>query len=362
MFAFATIFARDINFVFCNFTFRCRFGTNRMSLSGRTAVVTGATKGIGQGIARALAEQKCHLILTARTATGPNSLQQLADKITELGATCETYQVDHTNDTQIQQFFVNLHTSLSEHNRTLDIFVNNAFSSVGFLTDTVNIPLWEKRISEKTDYPGDVWDAVNNVGLRNVYICSIFATRIMHGQKHGGIIVNMTSIGGMMSLFDAAYGIGKEAINRLTAEFALRTPPHIKVFALSPGMAKTESMDSVFEMAKKDIGGNPSEAALNFVKENAETPLFIGRVLATAVGNNKFVEKVNGKIVASAEAADELEVFDENGKRPLSSRSIKFMLCASFPEYQNGFVIRNFPRQVVLPWFLMQKASAVKYW
>lgn len=328
----------------------------------RTAVVTGATKGIGKGLALGLAEGKWHVIITGRTATGSNSLQELASQIREKGNTCETFTVDHSDDDQVKEFFENLDSSLKSNNRTLDLFVNNAYSGVNFLSETAAVPIWEKRVSEEKSHPGAVWDMLNNVGLRNNYVCSMYGARIMNLQTNGGIIVNITSFAGTMSMFDAVYSVGKEAVNRLTAEFSLRTPPHIHVLAFCPGFVGTESVDLIAGMIELQINTDNSDQVVAVMKENVESPLFIGRALTAAVGDSRFLEKVEGKVVVCAEAADYFNVFDENGKRPLSIRSLKFSLMSAFPNYRNSFLIRNIPRNVLTPWILLQKSAPVKFW
>lgn len=328
----------------------------------RSAVVTGATKGIGKGLALGLAEGKWHVIATGRTATGPGSLEELSKEINEKGGSCETYTVDHSEDDQVQEFFENLVKSLNSNNRTLDVFVNNAFSGVSFLSETASVPLWEKKVSEDEEHPGAVWDIINDVGLRNNYVCSIYATRIMQRQKNGGVLVNTTSFGGLASIFDLVYSVGKEAINRLTAELALRTPPHIKAFALCPGFAGTESVDLVINMIKSENNVEHKDEYTAIMKENVETPLFIGRVLTAAVSDSKFLERVDGKVVICAEAADYFDVFDENGNRPLSFRSLKFLIGSAMPKYRNSILVRNIPRSALIPWIVMDRVKAVKFW
>lgn len=328
----------------------------------RSAVVTGATKGIGRGLALGLAEGKWHVIATGRTATGPGSLEELSKEINEKGGTCEMYPVDHSDDDQVQEFFENLDKSLNSNNRTLDVFVNNAFSGVSFLSETASVPVWEKKVSDDEKHPGAVWDIINDVGLRNNYVCSIYATRIMQRQKNGGVVVNITSFGGLMSTFDLVYSVGKEAINRMTAELSLRTPPHIKTFALCPGFAGTESVDLVINMIKSEQEVEHKDEFTAVMKDNIETPLFIGRVLTTAVGNSKFLDRVDGKVVVCTEAADYLNVFDENGNRPLSFRSLKLLISTAMPKYRNSFLIRNIPRSALVPWFVADRVKTVKFW
>lgn len=342
--------------------FRATSTTPRMSSARRTAVVTGATKGIGRGLVLGLAEGGWHVIATGRTVTGEGSLEDLAKDVKGKGGTCQTYTVDHSDDDQVKEFFGSLDASLKSNDRTLDVFVNNAYSGVGFLARTSSVPDWKKQVSDDNSHPGAVWDLLNNVGLRNNYVCSMYATRIMHGQSSGGVIVNITSYGGFMSTFDAVYSVGKEAVNRLTAEFSLRTPPHIKVLALCPGMAGTESLDAVMDLVTKQYDGKLTKNVEAVIKENVETPLFIGRVLAAVVSDSCFVDKVDGKVVVCAEAGNYFNITDENNYRPLSFRSLKMMLWSSLPQYRESFLLRNIPRGLVIPWTVLRMIGPVKFW
>nr|AAW24613.1 unknown [Schistosoma japonicum] len=105
----------------------------------------------------------------------------------------------------------------------------------------------------KSVSPGEAWDIVNNTGLRNHYICSVLATRMMieHQKKKAtspvqpGLIVNITSVGGKVYLFNVAYGSGKAALDRITHDMALelkRENINISIVGLSPGLVRTEHL------------------------------------------------------------------------------------------------------------------------
>lgn len=327
----------------------------------RTAVVTGATRGIGRGLAIGLAETGAHVIITGRTLKGPTSLSATAEAIVAAGGTCDFFQVDHSDDAAVEAFFDNLVSLLSSRQTPLDLFVNNAYSAVGFIMASMNVPFWRKSTESPTlpadGSPSKVWDHINGVGLRGNYICSVYAIRIM--RPNGGLLVNITSWAGLISLFDPAYSIGKAAVDRLSAEVAAAAPPGIRCITLCPGFVSTDAL--IEESVRRDADEN----ALNLPRWNCETPLFVGRVLA-AVANAtpKVLNSMNGRVVIVAEAADLLHVEDEVGFRAFSFRSIRYNAMAAAPQsMRDSWLLRLIPRTLRAPWFLTRAVvDAHRFW
>lgn len=322
-----------------------------MSISPRTVIVTGATKGIGRGLAIGLAESGAHVIATGRTQCGPESLEATQQECVKVGGTCETFVVDHGNDDSVRHFFETL------HGRRIDVLVNNAYAAVGMLLQNSKKPFWERAVEGdmKAD-PGRVWDIVNGVGLRGNYICSVYAMRMM--KEQGGVIVNITSWGGFTTLFDVAYGVGKQAVDRLSAEIANDAPSTVKSIAFCPGYVATQSM---LEAAKQSESLAADEETLP--DWNMETPFFVGRVLAALLQNEEMLSDMNGKVVVGAEAADYLNVNDENGFRPLSYRSLRFNLMFHVPFMKNSLLRLVIPRRMQAPWWILRsKIAAIQYW
>ena len=96
--------------------------------------------------------------------------------------------------------------SRSEQNNQLDVLVNNAFTGVNFIGANKDKKFWETE-------PAETWDTFNAVGLRNHYICTVLASRIMVANKKG-LIVNVSSAGGLTYIFNVGYGVGKAACDR----------------------------------------------------------------------------------------------------------------------------------------------------
>src|SRR5688572_22663953 len=101
----------------------------------------------------------------------------------------------------------------------------------------------------------ELWDTINNVGLRNHYFCSVYAARLMVKRAKGGLIVNISSIGGGTYLFGVAYGVGKAGCDRMAKDMAKELRPHnITVVSLWPGAVKTELMTRLAEAGKISTG------------------------------------------------------------------------------------------------------------
>lgn len=342
---------------------RCTTLSPTMSLANRTAVVTGATRGIGRGIAIALAEQGAHVIITGRTTHGSDSLEHTAAAVVKAGGTCQTHVVDHAADEQVAAWFQHqLPQQLAASNRSLDIFVNNAYAGVSFLIENENVPFWRAALPDGSDDPAAAWDVINTVGLRGNYICGVYATRLM--ERAGGVVVNVTSWGGLVSIFHPAYCVGKAGVDRMHAEFARAAPGNVAFLTLCPGVVATDTLRDVALLQAERLvrqGADPRSSDLPLW--NMETPLFVGRVLAGAVADRSFADEVSGKIVVVAEAADRLKIDDENGLRPLSIRSIRLALQKAFPSLIESPFRHLVPRSLVVPWLITQHVAGVlKYW
>ena len=180
-------------------------------LSGKVCIVTGATRGLGKGIALQLGEKGAKVYITGRTrdlcqgSRIGGSLKETAKEIEARGGVCILVQCDHANDDDVKKLFELVDT---ENNGKLDILVNNAYAGGDSLFEHFGLRFWEMPIS--------IWDVLNGVGLRNNYICAIYAARMMVKRK-SGLIVNISAAGGLNRKvsFNVAYGIGKEACDRI---------------------------------------------------------------------------------------------------------------------------------------------------
>lgn len=309
------------------------------NLAGKIALVTGATRGVGKGIAVGLGEAGATVYITGRSLESSEadpelsgSLQETQLAIEEVGGKCIPVRVDHNDDEQVRLLF----ERIRDEQGRLDLLVNNVFSGVQAIRNAYGKPFWQSEPS--------LWDAINNVGLRSHYVTSVFAARLM-SDRQSGIICTISSWGGLSYLFGAAYGAGKSACDRLAADMAVELQPdNIASIVIWPGIVGTEQ---IIDFAQQTDEGN-SKAAFGD-GYNWETPLLTGRAIA-ALASDPNVMKYTGKVQIVAELAEKYNLVDRDGDRPVSLRSLRFLLPFNFPTLrQYLWLIPNFK----LPWFLL---------
>ena len=132
------------------------------NLNGKVALVTGASRGIGKGIAIGLGEAGALVYITGRSVNQTSSRDSISGSlletkaaVEEAGGICIAVPVDHSDDEQIKSLFEQIDR---EQNGQLDLLVNNAYGGVRSLIDAKGKPFWESDLS--------LWDACNQVGLR----------------------------------------------------------------------------------------------------------------------------------------------------------------------------------------------------
>eukprot|EP00058_Branchiostoma_floridae_P004084 XP_002589572.1 hypothetical protein BRAFLDRAFT_224709 [Branchiostoma floridae] len=282
-------------------------------LSGKVAVVTGATRGIGKGIALQLGEAGATVYITGGDFVLPETLSlvgglrrqwpllSVLTQIEKRGGKCIPVQCDHEKDDNIKALFDRIER---EQNGQLDILVNNAYKAVTGIFESEKKSFWEQD-------PG-FWDEVNNVGLRNHYICSVYAARLMVLQKKG-LIVNISSPGGLQYVFNVAYGIGKTACDRMAADCAHELRKHNVAFvSLWPGAVKTELVTDLLTERPE------SETAKMFA--HTETVEFSGKSIVHLASGRYFNTKDRGK---------EAHSVPRTGIMPLNLRSVKDLMILS---------------------------------
>eukprot|EP01121_Diplochlamys_sp_Union-15-3_P011801 TRINITY_DN3454_c0_g1_i1.p1 TRINITY_DN3454_c0_g1~~TRINITY_DN3454_c0_g1_i1.p1 ORF type:complete len:278 (+),score=64.90 TRINITY_DN3454_c0_g1_i1:32-835(+) len=263
-------------------------------LSGKIALVTGATRGIGKGIAIELAKAGALVYFTGRTVKEgegedglPGSLETTLKEIEKVGGKGVPFACDHTNDEKVKQLF----EKITAEDR-LDILVNNVFKhNRKFFSKK---PFWEK--------PLDVWTDANLVGLRSHYICSCFAAPLMTSMGRG-LIVTLSSVAGQRSdiITDVAYCVGKSGDERLAQMMALELKDHnVCSIALVPSLVKTELVTKIVKEEKLGI---------NLDNVNVQTPSLIGRVVVKLASQSNIMSKT-GSTLLVADLAKEYDLKD----------------------------------------------------
>ena len=272
-------------------------------LRGRVAVVTGASRGVGRGIARGLGEAGATVYVVGRTtvegtsaARLPGNVGATAQEVTALGGTGIAVGCDVTDDAALAALVERVR---AEQGR-LDVLVNSAWGGYERFTDGTPFnpgPFWEQ--------PLGLWDAMHRTGVRSAYAATALAAPLMISGG-GGLVVVVSSFAGQVVVPPVPYGVAHAALDRLARDAAEDLRPHgVAAVSLYPGLVLTESVVANLE---------------HFATEtNRETPLFVGRTVA-ALAADPDVLRLSGRWLVVAEAAAAYGVTDEHGHLPASNR------------------------------------------
>lgn len=311
------------------------------TLKNKVALVTGATRGLGKGIAIGLGEAGATVYITGRSLNAApevgGSLSETAAAVETAGGKCIPVQVDHQQDQQVATLFAQIE---AEQQGKLDILVNNAYAGVKALRDNNGKPFWEADLG--------LWDACNQVGLRSHYVASVWAAKLMTKRRQG-LICTISSWGSLNYIFGVAYGAGKAASDRLAADMALELKSaNVASISLWPGIVGTEHISRLAAEIKAQ-GSATTQASGIAAEYNWETPVFTGRAIA-ALAADPEIMKFTGTTQIVAELAEKYHLVDTNGQRPVSLRSLAFILPLLFPPLlQSASSIPN----LKIPWFLL---------
>ena len=269
-------------------------------IEDRVAVVTGASRGAGKGIALALGEAGTTVYVTGRTGSTsanelPGTVFQTAEEINERGGTGIPVICDHSQDDQVEALF----KQVEREHGSLDVLVNNAFTIHPDLPRKG--PFWEKSLALQ-----DMFD----VGMRSAYVASYYAAPLLI-RNNTGLVVNTSSFGGQCYMHGPAYGAGKAAVDKMAHDMAVDFKPYnVAVVSLWMGILRTERTKARFEGAPDRY---KSFAA------GAESPEFSGRLI-DALARDPELMKRSGQVLIGAELGVELNVLDTDGTRPQSHR------------------------------------------
>jgi dehydrogenase/reductase SDR family protein 1 len=267
------------------------------SLKGKIAVVTGASRGIGKGIALELGAAGATVYLTGRTVKEgtfpvPGTIGATAEEVTRLGGKSIAIQCDHAVDEEIIALF----QRVREEQGRIDILVNNVFSPPQGRPILEGGGFWE--------YPISVWDDIIHVGCRSHYVASHEAVPMMIEQKEG-LVVNISSFAGAAYAFNLAYGVGKAAVDRMMRDMAYELRDHnVTCVSLYPGWVKTEFL------LQRD-----AEGQVPVPLEKGETPRFSGRAVVAIATDPKRFER-SGQILIVNELGREYGFTDVDGSQP----------------------------------------------
>lgn len=268
-------------------------------LKGIVAVVTGASRGAGKGIAIALGAEGATVYVTGRSkqegdAPLPGTIFATADAVTKAGGKGIAVAVDHSKDSDVKALF----EQVQREQGRVDILVNNAT----FLHDELinKGGFWEKPL-----------DLVNilDVGLRSGYVASWYAAPLMVKQKNG-LIAFTSSFGASCYMHGPGYGAQKVGVDKFAKDMAVDLRAHnVAAVSIWMGMLRTDRTKRVMDSEPQKYAG---------FWDIAETPDFTGHILSAIYRDPKRAEK-SGQVLIGAEVAAEYGLTDE-GRQPPSHR------------------------------------------
>ena len=203
-------------------------------LTGKTALVTGGSRGLGLQIAEAMGEAGARVLLTSRKGA---DLEEAAQQLLAKGIDTQWVVADMGEPEQIQRLTEAAMQKLGQ----IDILVNNAGATWGAPTE---------------DYPLDAWDKVMNLNVRSIFLASQAVARASMIPRNSGRIINMASIAGLRGssrMKTIAYNTSKAAVMNFTRTLAGEWGPYgITVNALAPGMFPSKMTRGTLESVGQD--------------------------------------------------------------------------------------------------------------
>jgi NAD(P)-dependent dehydrogenase (short-subunit alcohol dehydrogenase family) len=273
-----------------------------MSETSPVAVVTGASRGAGAGIAHALGSRGCIVYVTGRTRAGAENaasgtIDDVAQRVTAAGGMGIPVGVDHGDDDQVRALF----DQIGHERGRVDILVNNA----AIIRDEMmgRTKFWQEPIN--------VIDTVN-VGVRSSYVATVYAAPLMitHGR---GLVAFTSSSGSVHYAFGPAYGVPKAATDKMAADMAF----DFREFGVASVSIWMGSL--LTDRVRAIVAANPAKFA--HILDTAETPELTGHLI-WALFNDPDVMNVSGQTLIGAELAVKYGIKDEGDRQPPSYREL----------------------------------------
>ena len=275
-------------------------------LTGKVVLVTGASRGIGKGIALALASEGATVWITGRTVNEgdyylPGSVGETARMCDERGKASGGKGVavacDHADDAQVAALF----ERIARESGRLDILVNNAFA----LPDDLLEPkgFWEKPLSN--------WEMMD-VGVKSNFVAAWHAARLMVPQK-SGLIVAISGYAAVTYTYGVLFGTSKTAVGRMARDMAVELKPHnVASITLWQGLTLTEK-------AKDNLARVADKMTTSITGQKGSSVEHPGRVIAALACDPDLMKRSGGEFI-TAEIAQDYGIADDDGTWVASMR------------------------------------------
>lgn len=285
-----------------------------MKLRGKVAIVTGASRGGGRGIAIELGAAGATVYVTGRTtrmaqpstygaykavaklAAMPGTIDDTAEAVTAAGGTGIAVAVDHTDAAAVRALFARVER---EHGG-LDVLVNNAWGGHESLTgEYLDKPFWEQTL--------DHWTAMFDHGVRNHVVASHAAAPLFVKQKRGLIVTTTYWDRGHYIRGNLFYDLAKATMGRLAFSLGEELKPHgVTSVGVSPGWMRTELILHAFKTDEANWQSVPPLA-------RTESPRYLGRAVV-ALASDAAVAAKTGKVLSVGDLAVEYGFTDIDGR------------------------------------------------
>ncbi len=273
-------------------------------LKGKVAVVTGASRGGGRGIALVLGENGSTVYVTGRSTRGHSTRADLpgstiddtAEQVTARGGVGIPVQCDHTVDEQVAALF----ERVKQEQGRLDILVNNVWGGYEDYSDeTFDVPFWEQPLWR--------WDKMFTAGVRAHFTSGRLAAPLMMSRQQG-LIVGTTAWDRGKYLGNVPYYVAKVAVNRMVYGMALELRAHgIAVVALAPGWMRTEDVLLRFKTDEQHWQEVPE-------LRDTESTEYVGRAVVALAADPSIMRK-SGSIFMAGDLAHEYGFTDIDGRQ-----------------------------------------------
>ncbi len=283
-------------------------------LAGRVAVVTGASRGAGRGIAQELGAAGATVYVTGRStrarpadtygqllalselAALPGTIDDTADEVTRLGGRGIAVACDHTQEDEVAALF----TRVEREQGRLDLLVNNAWGGHETFTGVFEAPFWEHPLAN--------WDSMFDRGVRNHLVASRCAAPGMVRRKQGLIVTTTFWDRGHYLRGNLFYDLAKASMTRLAFGIAQELQPHgVASVAVSPGWMRTEFVLAGHKTDEAHWQERPALA-------RTESPRYLGRAVAALAGDAQVLDKT-GQVLRVGDLARAYGFTDIDGRQ-----------------------------------------------
>ncbi len=287
------------------------------------ALVTGASRGVGRGIALALGDAGAKVYVTGRSVRGgptteglPGTIDDSAEEVTARGGQGVAVRCDHTVDGDVAALL----DDITATDGRLDVLVNNAWAGYERWSEArFDAPFWEQPMWR--------WELFAT-SLRGQFVASRLAAPLMVAAGRG-LIVNISFTDGNLPLGQAAYDVCKHASDRMALSMSRELRPHgVASVALHPGFVRTERVEAAWDR----IGSGPAQVI--------HTPEYVGRAVAALAADDGMLERT-GQRLAVGDLAEEYGFTDIDGRRPPAFHLEGRMTLATRMERLNRLVVQS---------------------